>query len=763
MNAPGRSEPIRDLEKAWPQAAKALHKIVYDYEAENATPRLERLKWIKKGREFWRGSHYTWFDSKTQEWTPVIPGGQSAESRSLPRYPLTRNIYRSYGLAFIAVLSTGRPTTLWLPNDWQDEMDVATAKAASDVALFFRRNQDMQAVLSYLCWYLFTDGAAAGYVRYVSDAEEFGTDEEPMMEQGSLPVCPGCATAYAGPTQPCPACGKTYPRPMDVMQPTPQTSKLTGAPLTKPVSRGQETLEIVSDLQLVKPWWAQKMKDMPWLTYSRLVHPSKLKAMYPELHDKLGKGGNDNTGSAAAQQERLLQTTLAQPAPVGYAPMSSRSQTELSQFRETWFRPWALEIIRDKGLREEMKQEFPKGLRVAHVGDICAEVEAESMDAHWVMMSAMPAEGQNSDGVGADTLPLQRRVNILDTMNIEAAEYAVPITLVDAGIIDEEALRERATIQGTVFGGVPRIGRSMSDAISVSAASGPSAVAMQMADADAGVNAQLASGMLPSVYGGDTGGNDTAHGIQIERDQALGRQGGFWRSMCQFLARCDRVAVEEFRNNRDEDVSFAVLGAGGVLDKRLIRLDALQGNLLAYSDPTEAMPTSVEAKGAALDGLVGTGNPAIEAIWNEPGNVEALVRYKGLAEEITVPGADLRSKELRIVQQLVDGTKPPMMAPVAVGPDGQPIAPPQIVAPGVPFDPNTDDPNITVSVIRSWTASDTGQQVQEENPEGYANVLARLNQALQVLVSQQAAAAAQEAQAGQSSPPAAEQKGSAAA
>jgi hypothetical protein len=102
---------------------------------------------------------------------------------------------------------------------------------------------------------------------------------------------------------------------------------------------------------------------------------------------------------------------------------------------------------------------------------------------------------------------------------------------------------------------------------------------------------QMLSGYFPALFGGDTGGNDTAAGISIQRNQAMGRIGRAWRRMQVFLANTDGKAVRCFAKNRTEDVEIPKQTPSGDYDSDLIRLEDLQGNVTAYPEVDAQYPT----------------------------------------------------------------------------------------------------------------------------------------------------------------------------
>ena len=77
-------------------------------------------------------------------------------------------------------------------------MDIAAARAASDVAELIERNNHVEHLLTSIGYFLWTDGKLGAYVRYVKDAQRFGFRDVEMLEAVEIPLgedvweCPEC-------------------------------------------------------------------------------------------------------------------------------------------------------------------------------------------------------------------------------------------------------------------------------------------------------------------------------------------------------------------------------------------------------------------------------------------------------------------------------------------------------------------------------------------------------------------------------------------
>ena len=95
----------------------------------------------------------------------------------MPRYQFVTNFYQGFGLSFVAVLSQDVPSVRFYPQSAQSLVDIAAAKAASDVAELVERNNRVEQLLTAIGYFLWTDGKLGAYVRYVEDGQRFGFRE----------------------------------------------------------------------------------------------------------------------------------------------------------------------------------------------------------------------------------------------------------------------------------------------------------------------------------------------------------------------------------------------------------------------------------------------------------------------------------------------------------------------------------------------------------------------------------------------------------
>ncbi len=188
------------LEEERPELVNALRELVRQYRVEGVSARMHEIRRIRQARLFWQGLQYAWWNPNDMNWH--LPFEQKFNDdrtlEEMPRYQFVTNFYQGFGLSFVAVLSQDVPSVRFYPQSAQSLVDIAAARAASDVAELVERNNHVEHLLTSIGYFLWTDGKLGAYVRYVKDGQRFGFREEGMLEAVEIPlgedvwVCPSC-------------------------------------------------------------------------------------------------------------------------------------------------------------------------------------------------------------------------------------------------------------------------------------------------------------------------------------------------------------------------------------------------------------------------------------------------------------------------------------------------------------------------------------------------------------------------------------------
>ena len=269
------NEKLNDLR---PDLVEALRQMSTEYRAEGIVARRHEIRRIRQARMFWQGLQYAWWNDQQQNW--VVPFSSTTfdakNQEEMPRFMYVTNIYLAFGLTFVAVLSSQTPNVRVRPAKASKIDDVRAAEAATHVINLIEENNNPKDMLSDTGYYLFTDGKIGGYVRFVSDAERFGTTEQPQITQQYQPMgedsysCPSCGAetpesgVAATGVLSCPQCG-TQLGPENMKQ-----ADRIAVPMqsgTREVPNGQEVIDIVGGLELNTPVWARKQHQFPYLQW----------------------------------------------------------------------------------------------------------------------------------------------------------------------------------------------------------------------------------------------------------------------------------------------------------------------------------------------------------------------------------------------------------------------------------------------------------------------------------------------------------------
>jgi hypothetical protein len=188
------------LEDLRPDLVNALRELVLEYRQEGIVARRHEIRRIRQARLFWQGLQYAWWNPQDMTWhlpyeSKIYDDSAAVE---MPRYQFVTNLYQAFGLSFISVLSQDVPATRFYPQSAQSISDITSARAASEVCDLVEQNNRVQHLLTGVAFYLWTDGKIGGYVRYVADAQRFGSHDEPVIEEHYVPLgddvyaCPEC-------------------------------------------------------------------------------------------------------------------------------------------------------------------------------------------------------------------------------------------------------------------------------------------------------------------------------------------------------------------------------------------------------------------------------------------------------------------------------------------------------------------------------------------------------------------------------------------
>ena len=701
------------LDDTKPELVNALRELVRQYRAEGVTARRYEIRRIRQARLFWQGQQYAWWNPNDMNWHLPYES-RSTDDRQLeemPRYQFVTNFYQGFGLSFVAVLSQDVPSVRFYPQSAQSLHDIAAARAASDVADLIEQNNQVEKLLTAIGYFLWTDGKLGAYVRYVADAQRFGTHEETLLAAIEVPlgedkyVCPSCGkeTPAQGPSfgeGTSEVIGVPWPVSREKQEPNDEQaygdsldsfnaddSSADDSTSTDHGSRGTDDGSSTACQNCGGALLAENLRKAERVTVPRVVGTRRvpngqevitiaggLELNTPvwanEMHEfpYLQWQAEVHRAKLKATYPHVankIETSPSQGAEDVYARVSRLSVEQglptihpgdalmdLITFDRTWLRPWAFYSVENETVRNELLALFPDGCYVGFAGDVYCESRNESMDDHWRVLHALPGDGQNRPSVGDSLVQVQERYNVLSNMQAETYEYGIPPIYADPQVLDFDAIANQTAEPAAHFPARARPGQPLAAGFFQPA---PARVPPDMIEHQQdliGPIAQFLTGLFPAVFGGNMEDVKTASGYALARDQALGRLGLVWRRMKQFYADVIYLGVDCFRQNRPRDVEIPLLGPDGVLDARVIRTADLKGNICVHPEADETFPRLKSQQRSVLQQLFGLKDPLIQEALTEPANIGYIKNVLGLGE-LVVPGEDSRNKQLREIQQLL--------------------------------------------------------------------------------------------------------------
>lgn len=717
-NAPQSSNPPIEIQnKLW--------WLLNELQRNDEIPRRYEVKDILKRRLFFRGAQYWFWNDDFNMWLPPsqAPLGLN-DNAEAPAFQHVTNIFQAYCASLCSVISQNNTQSRFWPEDANDEQQIRTAKNASKCTDYVHRKNDWQNLIDEATYYMCTDGFLGSCTRYISDAERFGSDTQHVMGAKEVPVgepqvaCANCNYQAQGTTaeQPsCPQCGEPL---TDIPQETMQVPYIAAS---IEIPKGQEVVDIIPALQLRRTMMADKQKDFLYMDWVNDIDKADPMSTYPDKAAKINSSaGGDADNGTANTYERIARRVLY----LGSGRYTGVALTDMGTLHRAWIRPKAFFRIEGHSdteqapcMRCQLLQAYSKGVYVVFFNDVFCEAKSESMDERWETMHTMPGEGQIRETLVSAIVPIQEQLNDAINLLFEICMYGVPEGFADSNLLDYEARNETGAQAGNITPVTLAPNQNIEQKLKFTPAVEPSVAMMKYIEMLFSSIPQFLTGAFPALFGGDTGANDTASGIAIQRNQALGRIGRAWRRLQVFLANTDAKIVKCFAANRTEDVNMPKKGASGDYENDTIALEDMQGNVTAYPEIDGQYPVLEADVRSLLLNLWNGNNPLFVSVASDPDNMENIFRYMG-TKGIQVPGEQQRKKTYKDIEQLAQSA--PVPEPQGqVGQDGQPI-----MLPSIQPDPNVDDLNIAGQTAKKWLISDAGLAVRDSNPPGYANVLA---------------------------------------
>lgn len=703
----------------------ALSELGKKYEEYNRSARFEEIRRVQRRHENFKGNQNIAWDATNRRWFPISStGGVSTKQDDdieQSRFDYITNIYGRNCLVHVAIMTQNPPAFDFMPRDPRSDSDMATARAAEDVATFITDNNRLDLKQVDLAWLDYNDGRYLSYTRFEVNGQKYGFTQKPIMQRqprqltSDTAACANCGNEQetnqqTPPPEACPGCAQ----PMGPSSVRPGLSgivpKITGV---QNIPNGQEVIDYFGALETEVPFFARSLSEYPWLKLEVEVPKAKMKALFPNLASKLSATSDTMGGDSASQVARLARLSLASTS-YGRG-LQQGTTSSLLTFKRFWFRNWAFYELDQDSTVQQLLQAFPDGAYYGSCeGEYC-ESRPENMDEFWAVGHGMPGDGQIRECLGEWTVDAQARFNTEENIKTETFERTLSNRYYDSDMVDLDALKNAAGA-GVEMGVTARPGQPIADLFYETP---PGAVSTQMVAHSEWLMGEVMQQLTfnePSVFGGSTGSNDTARGIQLVKDAALGVKALFKTPLNEFHAQTMLNALNCFKKNRKDDVALAVTGSDGKLDARIISMDDLKGNLRVRTDLVNSYPMTLSQKREIVTSILNNPQLASALGLYTPSGISMVRDIMGTTD-FEPPGEDARIRQMREIREMMQGV-------------------------AVQVNPLMDDHDGHIKAASEWWESDEGQKAQVANPQGCALVQQHQTDHLNAKAQQQMAAQA---------------------
>jgi len=773
---------------------RLLKQVVDHFDKEDSAIRERQIRTWRRLKLFWEGFQNIWYSEVAHDWR-IYDATIENQDNDQAYYDKKINVFRAYLESIIAALSITVPPIKCYPDDADNTLDLLTARAGDKIAQLVYRHNDVSLLWLHGLFIFCTEGLVACY-SYPKEDEKYGTYEKKEykdeLEEHEIASCPSCGytiddktltseesniplqtfeqnfnpniegietgmegieqdqtidfdkTQYQDEYMPgneniefrdaimneqdiCPSC-------MAIMNPEIKRESFV---VTRLVGITHEPkaricLEAYGGLNVKIPNYARKQSDCPYLIYSYETHYANVIERYEHLHDKeLGKkiqGGGGGAFDSYEQWGRLS------PQYQGEYPINNIT------VRNAWLRHAAFNIL-DKDEAKKLKALFPDGANVVLVNDEFADACNESLDDCWTLTHNPLSDYLHHDPLGSLLVSVQEITTDLISLIIQTIEHGIGLTFADPDVLNFKAFGQTEVLPGGVFPAKPKSGKSLNDAFHDIKTASLSGEVLPFVDNIQSMG-QLVSGALPSLFGGQLQGSETASQYSMSRAQALQRLQNSWKIFIVWWKNIFGKVIPMYIKEVKEDERDVHRNSDGSFINAFIRKAELEGKIGKVElEASENLPITWSQQKDIVMSLLQSSNPEILQVLGitSPENLDVIRDAIGLVD-FYVPGEDDREKQYDEIKLLLNSE------PIVIPPDpmmvmqaqmmGQP-PPQETEVSSIEIDPEIDNHNLEFEICRKWLISEAGRQTKTDNPSGYKNVLLHAKEHLRVIQQQQ--------------------------
>ena len=725
-----------------------LKQVADHFDQEDRAVRERQLRDWRRLKLLWEGFTRVWYSEVAHDWR-IWDENTAGADTDQEFYDKPINIFRAYLESIIAALSITVPGIKCYPDDADNPLDLMTAKAGDKIALLIKRHNNDPLLFLHALYIICTEGMVACY-SYPKEDEEYGTYEKQNHEdvEEEAYVCPSCNSRLADEVMMNREQDEFMPDDMDSplhdaiinkgMKFCPECASLLDSELQKSkliVTRLVGTtkhpksricLECYGGLYVKVPNYAMKQADIPYLMFSYETHYSNVLDRYTELRDSLSPAGKSGLTSGG-MYDPYEQWARLSPQYRGEYPINNVT------VRNCWLRPSAFEVLADEDAKL-LKKHYPDGAKIVLINDLYAESCNEKLDDCWTIMQDPMSDYIHKRPMGSLLVNVQEITSDIISLALQTIEHGISQTFADPSVLNFEQYRQTEAMPGGVYPAVAKTGKTLAEGFfeTRTATLSPDVLPFFQQIQQLG---QMASGALPSLFGGQIDGSKTASEYSMSRAQALQRLQNVWKMITfwwkDIYAKAIPLYIEEVK---DDERSVEVDEKGNFINV-FVRVAELEGKIGRIElEANENLPITWSQRKDVYMKLLEAQNPEILRALTSPENIKNLAEAIGL-DDFKIPGQDDVEKQYEEIRLLINSepiVEPPLeeqiMMAMQQGQEPQPNE-----SPSVEIDYDLDNHQVESDICRSYLISATGRLLKSENPDGYKNVLLHMKAHLEAI------------------------------
>lgn len=504
---------------------------------------------------------------------------------------LNCNIYSKTHDILVGAICREVPRVKFLPSNPDNNPEVTAAQVADKYKLIYQRNNKLRDLMREIASKFCTDDRVVLLTGYFLDGPELGyeDDEEPVSPETETTDMGTELEATQNLGQPQQGDDDGDMSAEEAPQEETSEAPEYEAPAAKRRPKGMERTILFDKLSAKVPITSKCMADMPWIQLFEDKDESIVRATFPFAKDRIKPEGTD---SAEIELDRIarMNTNLA----IQGKYVTGDSMQRLCTVTYTFMRPsffYATEVR--SAIADKLCELFPDGCLVITAGNEFMFARNCNMNDHLVVGHAFPGNGQNRRALLTSVMPIQKRLN--DWMDLMGDFFVrtVPKRYYDQNTFDIELIQSQDNVPGGAIPFVAKAGTSITELMGTDpAVQNQPAMAEFIKWFEGELNDDI-SGALQSLYGGAVDIN-TAAGMAMQRDSALGRINAPWNCIQEMFAECHRQAVKCAAKCRQKDVDDIVPESGRVT----FEIAKMRGNILCYPEYDSSIPESSSQKEA---------------------------------------------------------------------------------------------------------------------------------------------------------------------